>query len=53
MEKSKCYLPLTDNWSLKEMYYEDLTTYEYGAKEDSLNIGWLDKDHGVSQKTGW
>ena len=45
MEKSKCYLPLIDNWSLIEMYYEDLTTYEYGAKEDSLNIGWLDKDH--------
>lgn len=31
------------------MYFKDLTTYEYRSKEDSLNIGWLDKDHLFEQ----
>lgn len=35
--------------SLLEMYFKDLTTYEYRSKEDSLNIGWLDKDHLFEQ----
>lgn len=27
------------------MYFKDLTKYEYTTKEDSLNIGWLEKGH--------
>ena len=26
---------------LYESYYQDLTPYEYGRKDDSLNIGWI------------
>lgn len=31
------------------MYYKDLTKYEYMTKEDSLNIGWLQKGHLFSK----
>lgn len=32
-----------------EMYFKDLTQYKYMAKEDSLNIGWLEKGHLVKK----
>ena len=31
------------------MYFKDLTKYEYGTAEDSLNIGWLEKGHSINQ----
>lgn len=30
------------------MYYKDLTKYNYMKKEDSLNIGWLEKGHSIN-----
>lgn len=32
------------------MYFKDLTKYEYITKEDSLNIGWLEKGHLCLQR---
>lgn len=31
------------------MYFKDLTKYKYMDKEDSLNIGWLEKGHIVNK----
>ena len=31
------------------MYFKDLTKYKYTDKEDSLNIGWLEKGHMINK----